>query len=323
MKNKRRKLYYLLSIVMSVILYLVSQDREATNNKSNLRKINKIENAIEQKNKQLTASVKQKSGDLNPANEKKVENQSLQPVVNSPVQVKEVVMALKPEKQNPKAAKFKVEDGLVTVAGDIVLGVPKTADFPNQGWIDTPEFSIWESSEIPFHIQPALPNPERIYEAFEIFKDSPIHFVALTDQADAIVFEEKKGTCKSYVGKVGGLQPIWIGADCSATDIAHEILHALGFIHEQNRVDRDSFIEIVWDNIKEEYKYNFEMLPESFMKVSGSTGFDFNSLMIYPSNSFAKNNGLITLKAKQNSQIKPSLSLSLSDLERLQKFYGQ
>lgn len=323
MKNKRQKLYYLLSIGLSVILYLVIQDRESVSTKSNFKKIPKIENALEQKSKQTAPLAKQSNANLSRATEKKIENQISQPMVNSPVQVKEVVMALKPEQQNPKAAKFKLEDGLVTVAGDIVLGVPKTTDFPNQGWIDTPEFSIWESAEIPFHIQPALVNPERIYEAFEIFKDSPIHFVALTDQTDAIVFEEKKGTCKSYVGKVGGLQPIWIGADCSAADIAHEILHALGFIHEQNRVDRDSFVEIVWDNIKEEYKYNFEMLPESFMKVSGSTGFDFNSLMIYPSNSFAKNNGLITIKAKQNSQIKPSLSLSPSDLERLRKFYGQ
>jgi hypothetical protein len=99
-------------------------------------------------------------------------------------------------------------------------------------------------------------------------------------------------------------------------------MHVLGFIHEQNRTDRDHFVEILWDNIKEENKYNFEMLPDSLMKLSGLTVFDFNSLMIYTPTSFAKTNGLITIKAKKNKQILPGSVLSPFDLERLNKFYN-
>jgi hypothetical protein len=250
------------------------------------------------------------------------------PSNNFGIQVKQVLQPSlsqegKQKESNSKAAKFKLEDGLVTIAGDIVLGVPNVPDFPNQGLIEIPDFSIWDSAEIPFHIQSSLPNQNRIYAAFEIFKDSPIHFVPLTDQADAIVFEVKPGTCKSYVGKIGGFQPIWIGSECSAQEIAHEIMHALGFIHEQNRADRDGFIEIIWDNIQEDFKYNFELLPDFYMKLSGATVFDFDSLMIYPASSFAKKNGLITIKSKQSQKIKPGLGLSVFDLERLQKFYGQ
>lgn len=53
------------------------------------------------------------------------------------------------------------------------------------------------------------------------------------------------------MGMQNGGQEISLGEGCDRKEIIeHEILHALGFFHEQSRRDRDSHININWENIK-------------------------------------------------------------------------
>ena len=60
--------------------------------------------------------------------------------------------------------------------------------------------------------------------------------------------------CHSRVGRSPHTreQTISIGHNCedSIGVPLHEILHALGFFHEQSRRDRDDYIEIIWNNIQ-------------------------------------------------------------------------
>ena len=61
--------------------------------------------------------------------------------------------------------------------------------------------------------------------------------------------------------------------------------HALGMYHEQVRSDRDKYINIIWNNIKEERKPQFirYACADNFLVNDLVTRFDFKSIMLYAS----------------------------------------
>lgn len=44
---------------------------------------------------------------------------------------------------------------------------------------------------------------------------------------------------------------MYFSKECTAGNLCHEILHALGMQHEHTRQDRDQFVSIKWDSILE------------------------------------------------------------------------
>lgn len=221
---------------------------------------------------------------------------------------------------------YSIDEGLIIVQGDIVVGKPADDNFGDQGWVEVPKMRPWPSPIIPYHIQADFQNPERIHEALQFFSSTPIRFVPLHTAAgnppkDALVFQNATGVCKSYVGRIGGLQPIWINAQCGPPEVAHEILHALGFVHEQNRTDRDRSIQVLFENIDNQFRTNFEILPQDFMLLSGLAAFDFESVMIYPDSLFSKTSSPTMKPIAENQQISPTKGLSPKDIERLNYFF--
>ena len=68
----------------------------------------------------------------------------------------------------------------------------------------------------------------------------------------AVMFETSAGfRCWSYVGRRGGEQVVSLArSGCVYHQVVqHELLHALGFNHEQCRSDRDSHVRILYQNI--------------------------------------------------------------------------
>lgn len=61
--------------------------------------------------------------------------------------------------------------------------------------------------------------------------------------------------------------------------IMHELLHIVGFQHEQSRSDRDDYVDVIFDNIVQQAQMqkNFNRHDTKNLVI-----YDYNSVMQYP-----------------------------------------
>jgi len=228
-----------------------------------------------------------------------------------------------PKPTDPGVVRFEVKEGLAVAFGDVILGTPED-ETVDEGYFKIPTPQYWDKPEIPFVIDAKLPHPERVKASLRhIEQATGVKFVAYDSQPDAIVFQPGKEHCLSVLGRHGGLQPIRISEDCGWHEITHEVMHAIGFIHEQSRADRDSFVEVLWSNIEEPYKAQFEKLSDEFSGPARGTEFDYQSIMLYSPTLFARVKGDTTLKSRTPSAIRPSRNgMSPEDIRRVKRHFN-
>ncbi|KFM81504.1 Astacin-like metalloprotease toxin, partial [Stegodyphus mimosarum] len=127
-----------------------------------------------------------------------------------------------------------------------------------------------------------------------------IQFVPRTIEKDYIRIVKGSG-CNSKLGRGnGGVRDVSLGDGCyKLGTVIHELVHSIGFHHEQTRSDRDQYITIHWENIKKGHEHNFEKFKP--MENTLLLKYDYNSIMHYGSMSFSKDKsrGLKTMTAKQ------------------------
>ncbi|GBM77923.1 Zinc metalloproteinase nas-13 [Araneus ventricosus] len=118
---------------------------------------------------------------------------------------------------------------------------------------------------------------------------------------------EGSGECRTRIS---------LGMDCTEFGtILHELLHAIGFEHEQNRPDRSDYIIINWRNIEDENRDQFKKLrPGKYDWMDFHI--DFGSIMMYESYAFSRN-GKMTIQRKDGEEIEDNEELSLWDIEKL------
>jgi hypothetical protein len=214
---------------------------------------------------------------------------------------------------------YEVIDGLVLVQGDMILG--DAAEF--EAWFDEADaidvgteasalssWVCWTFLGIPVHCEyyrwpnavvpyvyvddwddPAVAGDENsamrttIRAAMDAIEDvSAVRFVPRAGQDDYVQFRDGDG-CSATVGHQGEAQNVNLNVACNQRWIvAHEILHALGFNHEQAREDRDASVQVHMANVQDGKGHNFEIADHAF----DLGAYDYDSLMHYGTHDFCK-----------------------------------
>ncbi|KAM9861121.1 uncharacterized protein ACBR49_003622 [Aulostomus maculatus] len=131
---------------------------------------------------------------------------------------------------------------------------------------------------------------------------------------------ESQDGCWSFVGRRGGKQVVSLarrGCLYHGT-VQHELLHALGFNHEQTRSDRDNHIKVLLQNVQSGMEHNFRKIAT----LNQGTPYDYNSVMQYHRYAFSKNNQP-TMVPIPNSNVSfgNAKEMSRNDIARLNTLY--
>jgi len=179
----------------------------------------------------------------------------------------------------------------------------------------------WKKGKIPYLISSSFNGNERalIAKAMKQFKKKTcIKFKARKNNNKNYVHIVKGDGCSSMVGPVGGAQRLTLGNGCVQIGvIVHELLHAVGFWHEQSRTDRDNHVTIKWQNIMNGYSSNFEKM--SNVNLLGLP-YDLGSIMHYGKTAFSNGNGP-TIVPKNGGSIGQRRGLSNMDIKKINKLY--
>ena len=140
---------------------------------------------------------------------------------------------------------------------------------------------------IPYVIDETFPAAKRsaITDALAHFANvSGIRFVAAATERNYLRFlpESASAECgHSFFGMQGGEQPIFIRCDGAGT-VVHEIMHALGFGHEHQRADRDSYIRLHPECVTPETMATFNAQVLQTFQSAPYGPYDYASIMHYP-----------------------------------------
>ncbi len=145
--------------------------------------------------------------------------------------------------------------------------------------------NLWPSGTVPYAIDAAVTqqNRDRLRAAMdELETIANIHFIPRTNQSNYLYVQNGGGN-NSFVGIVGGAQTVNLQSWSFKYIICHELMHALGVWHEQQRADRGNFVTINYANIQSGYASNFDIRSSA----APYGPFDFESIMLYDDCSFS------------------------------------
>jgi len=129
--------------------------------------------------------------------------------------------------------------------------------------------------------------------------------------------------CYSSVGRVGGRQILNLEPRCVDRHgtIIHEMLHAIGFYHEQSRPDRDDYVTVVWDKIEEGLEHNFRKYTEEEVTTYGAP-YDYGSVLHYGPLGFSIDGSPTLIPVIPGVEIGQRLYISQLDAGKVRLMYN-
>ncbi|XP_040889485.1 low choriolytic enzyme-like [Toxotes jaculatrix] len=224
------------------------------------------------------------------------------------------------EKANANLGK-NLDEPLV-MYGDIAVGTGLQNADPCTArgclWPKSPDGNVY----VPYRISSQYSQRERdtIIRGLQSFARSTcIRFTPLNRQRDFVDISSRSG-CYSFVGRRGNGQTVSLSRRGCVFEsiIQHELLHALGFNHEQTRSDRDEHVRILLQNVIPGQEHNFRKIQTNNL----GTPYDYNSVMHYSRFAFSRNRQpTIVPIPDENVPIGRATQMSPNDILRVNRLY--
>ncbi|XP_044729304.1 zinc metalloproteinase nas-15-like [Chrysoperla carnea] len=187
----------------------------------------------------------------------------------------------------------------------------------------------WPNGIVPYEIEKDDFSDEEIDEIKNVIKyyhnETCIQFKKRDDTDDAwLTFRGDNEGCYSSVGRKGdGGQTINLKPPKCVRKgiITHEMLHALGFFHQQSSTERDDYVTILWDNIEDGKEHNFLKYNASTVTNFGYE-YDYQSVMHYSGKAFSKNGENTIVAKNENTTLGQRKGFSELDLTKLKAMYS-